>query len=166
MWLSKSIALRQSAAREGAAADMGTTTIGGGSASVMTRGEQRDLSVFSPSGVIWQPKAGDTVLVIKGGAGGQEQCIIAADTAGAAPEDLVPGELYLHSSRDTFIFLRADGSIAVKGNLSAEGDGTIKGSINLTGDVELTGVVTVNGTLSVNGNLIINGQPYRPCSCV
>ena len=92
MWLSKSIALRQSAAREGAAADMGTTTIGGGSASVMTRGEQRDLSVFSPSGVIWQPKAGDTVLVIKGGAGGQEQCIIAADTAGAAPEDLVPGE--------------------------------------------------------------------------
>ncbi|MCI9444411.1 MAG: polymer-forming cytoskeletal protein [Oscillospiraceae bacterium] len=166
MWLSKSIALRQSAAREGAAADMGTTTIGGGSASVMTRGEQRDLSVFSPSGVIWQPKAGDTVLVIKGGAGGQEQCIIAADTAGAAPEDLVPGELYLHSSRDTFIFLRADGSIAVKGNLSAEGDGTIKGSINLTGDVELTGAVTVNGTLSVNGNLIINGQPYRPCSCV
>lgn len=166
MWLSKSIALRQSAAREGAAADMGTTTIGGGSASVMTRGEQRDLSVFSPSGVIWQPKAGDTVLVIKGGAGGQEQCIIAADTAGSAPEDLVPGELYLHSSRDTFIFLRADGSIAVKGNLSAEGDGTIKGSINLTGDVELTGAVTVNGTLSVNGNLIINGQPYRPCSCV
>ena len=116
--------------------------------------------------MIWQPKAGDTVLVIKGGAGGQEQCIIAADTAGAAPEDLVPGELYLHSSRDTFIFLRADGSIAVKGNLSAEGDGTIKGSINLTGDVELTGAVTVNGTLSVNGNLIINGQPYRPCSCV
>ena len=166
MWLSKSIALRQSAAREGAAADMGTTTIGGGSASVMTRGEQRDLSVFSPSGVIWQPKAGDTVLVIKGGAGGQEQCIIAADTAGAAPEDLVPGELYLHSSRDTFIFLRADGSIAVKGNLSAEWDGTIKASINPTGDVELTGAVTVNGTLSINGNLIINGQPYRPCSCV
>ena len=166
MWLSKSIALRQNAARENAAADMGTTTIGGGSASVMTRGEQRDLSVFSPSGVIWQPKAGDTVLVIKGGVGGQEQCIIAAETAGAAPEDLVPGELYLYSSENTFIFLRADGSIAVKGNLSAEGDGTIRGNIDLTGDVNLTGSVTVNGMLSINGSLIVNGQPYRPCTCV
>jgi len=166
MWLSKSIALRQRAAQESAAADMGMTTIGGGSASVMTRGEQRDLSVFSPSGVIWQPKAGDTVLVIKGGVGGQEQCIVAADTSESAPEDIVPGELYLYSNKDTFIYLRTDGSIAVKGNLSAEGDGTIKGNINLTGDVALTGSVTVNGTLSINGSLIVNGQPYRPCTCV
>lgn len=166
MWLSKSIALRQSAAREGAAADMGTTTIGGGSASVMTRGEQRDLSVFSPAGMVWQPKAGDTVLVIKGGIGGQEQCIVAADTSESSPEDIIPGELYLYSDKNTFIFLRADGSIAVKGNLLAEGDGTIKGNFDLTGDVNLTGSVTVNGTLSINGNLIVNGQPYRPCSCV
>jgi len=165
MWLSKSIALRQRAAQENAAADMGMTTIGGGSASVMTRGEQRDLSVFSPSGVIWQPKAGDTVLVIKGGVGGQEQCIVAADTAESAPEDIEPGELYLYSNKDTFIYLRADGSIAVKGNLSAEGDGTVKGNINLTGDVVLTGSVTVSGTLSINGSLIVNGEPYRPCTC-
>ena len=63
MWLSKTIALRQRAERESTAADMGVTTIGGGSASVMTRGEQRDLEVFAPGGVVWQPQAGDTVLV-------------------------------------------------------------------------------------------------------
>ena len=135
MWLSKSISLRQNAERENTAADMGVTTIGGGSASVMTRGEQRDLSVFSPSGLVWQPRAGDTVLVVKGGVGGQEQCITAADTAGAAPEGFAPGELYLYSNKNTFIYLRADGSIVVKGNLSVE------------------------------GNLVVNGQPYRPCTC-
>ena len=165
MWLSKSIALRQRAEREGAAADMGVITIGGGSASVMTRGEQRDLPVFSPAGLIWQPKAGDTVLVVKGGPGGQEQCVVAADAGEHAPEDILPGELYLYSGKDTFIYLRSDGSIAVKGNLSAEGDGEIQGNVDLTGDVALTGDVTINGTLSINGSLIVNGQPYRPCLC-
>lgn len=140
MWLSKSISLRQKTERENTAADMGVTTIGGGSASVMTRGEQRDLPVFSPGGLVWQPRAGDTVLVVKGGVGGQEQCIVAADTAASAPENLAPGELYLYSGKDTFIHLRADGSIAVKGNISAEGN------------------VTVRGTLSVNGSLIVNGR--------
>ncbi len=67
MWLSRTIAARQRAERESAAADMGVTTIGGGSASVMTKGEQRNLEVFAPGGLIWQPQAGDTVLVIKGG---------------------------------------------------------------------------------------------------
>ena len=75
MWLSRTIAARQRAERESAAADMGVTTIGGSSASVMTRGEQRNLEVFAPGGLIWQPQAGDTVLVIKGGTGGQEQCV-------------------------------------------------------------------------------------------
>ena len=42
MWLSKTIAARQRTEREGTAADMGVTTIGGGSASVMTKVEQRN----------------------------------------------------------------------------------------------------------------------------
>ena len=159
MWLSKSIAFRQRTEREGAAADMGVTTIGGGSASVMTRGEQRDLSVFSPLGMVWQPRAGDTVLVVKGGVGGQEQCIVAADTAEAAPKELQPGEVYLYSNQDTFIFLHNDGSITVKGDISAEGDGTIHGNVTLKG------TVSINGTVNINGSLIVNGQPYRPCMC-
>ena len=95
MWLSKTIALRQRAERESTAADMGVTTIGGGSASVMTKGEQRELEVFAPGGLVWQPQAGDTVLVVKGGTGCQEQCVVAASTAGATPEGLAPGELFL-----------------------------------------------------------------------
>ena len=52
MWISKTIAQR--GAGSGSAADMGMTTIGGGSASVMTRGEQRDLEVFAPGGIVWR----------------------------------------------------------------------------------------------------------------
>lgn len=165
MWLTKTMALRQRAERESAGTDMGVTTIGGGSASVMTRGEQRDLPVFSPSGLIWQPRAGDTVLVVKGGVGGQEQCIVAADTSAAAPENLAPGEVYLYAGGDVFLHLRSDGSIALKGNLSADGNSAIRGNVAVTGDVEVAGRVTVSGSLHINGDLFINGQPYRPCSC-
>lgn len=165
MWLSRTISLRQRAERESTAADMGVTTIGGGSASVMTRGEQRDLEVFAPGGLAWQPKAGDTVLVVKGGTGCQEQCVVAAETAGAAPEELAPGELFLYSSGEASIYLRNDGSIAVKGNVSAEGDWEVEGNLTLTGEATLNGPVTINGTLRINGALIVNGQPYRPCLC-
>lgn len=165
MWLSKTIALRQRAAQEGTAADMGVTTIGGGSASVMTRGEQRELEVFAPGGLVWQPQAGDTVLVVKGGTGCQEQCVVAANTAAEGPEGLAPGELFLYSCGEASIYLRKDGSIAVKGNGSAEGDWEAEGNLTLTGEVELNGPVTINGTLSINGKLIVNGEPYRPCRC-
>ena len=90
MWVSRAMALRQAAEREASAVDMGVTTIGGGSASVMTRGEQRDLEVFAPGGVVWQPQAGDTVLVVRGGVGCQEQCVVAAETAAARRMRRVP----------------------------------------------------------------------------
>ena len=135
MWLSKTMAQRRQADQETAGADMGVTTIGGGSASVMTRGEQRDLEVFAPAGIVWQPREGDTVLVLKGGPGSQEQCVVAAGTASAAPEGLAPGELYLYSSGGASIYLRQDGSIAIRGNVAIE------------------------------GALTVNGQPYEPCRC-
>ena len=171
MWLSKTIAARQRTEREGAAADMGVTTIGGGSASVMTKGEQRNLEVFAPGGLIWQPQEGDTVLVIKGGTGGQEQCVVAASTAAAAPEDLTPGELFLYSSGKASVHLRADGSIVIKGNCSVEGNWAITGNVDLTGDLKVTGGVELHGSVgmtgdvTVNGSLTINGQPCRPCLC-
>lgn len=165
MWLSKTLSLRQRAEREGAAADMGVTTIGGGSASVMTRGEQRDLEIFAPGGMVWQPKAGDTVLVVQGGTGGQEQCVVAASTAASAPKEMAAGELFLYSCGEASIYLRKDGSIAVKGGGDAEGDWEMKGDLTLTGRVELNGPVTINGTLNINGKLIVNGEPYRPCRC-
>lgn len=120
MWVSKHIARQQ---RGGTvdAADMGMTTIGGGDASVLTRGEQRNLEVFAPGGVVWQPMAGDTVLVIKGGTGAQEQCVAAASTAGHAPAGMAPGELFLYSSGGASVYLRNDGTVCVTGKLVVNG---------------------------------------------
>ena len=74
MWLSS----RLRPAVPTADADLGTTTIAGGSAGVLTRGEVRDLPVYGPGGYVWQPAGGDAVLVIKGGPGGEEQCVAGA----------------------------------------------------------------------------------------
>lgn len=119
MWAAKQIALRQSP--ESGGADMGVTTIGGDSASVLTRGEQRDLEVFAPGGVVWRPRAGDTVLVIKGGTAAQEQCVAAASTAGQGPEGMLPGELFLYSIGGASIYLKADGSVEISGKLTVNG---------------------------------------------
>ena len=151
MWLSRKFSSYHTAEQEGAAADMGVTTIGGASASVMARGEQRDLEVFAPGGLVWQPRAGDTVLVIKGGVGCQEHCVVAAETAGAAPEDMEPGELFLYSAGGAGIHLKNDGSIAVSGYLS------------LTGSLEVQGNVTLVGTAQVIGDLFINGKRCPAC---
>lgn len=145
MWLSKKFSACQAVEREGTMADMGVTTIGGGSASVMTRGEQRDLEIFSPGGVVWQPRAGDTVLVIKGGVGCQERCVVAAATGGETPEDMEPGELYLYSAGGASVHLKNDGSIAVTGDVSLEGSLEVTGSVRMTGIVEVTGALIING---------------------
>ena len=169
MWLSKAMALRQAAEQESTAADMGVTTIGGRSACVLTRGEQRDLTVFAPGGLVWQPRAGDTVLVIKGGSGCQEQCVVAADTASATPEKMSPGELFLYSEGTggdgASIFLRKDGSIAIKGKVAVEGALEVKGPLSVEGSLSVTGDVGLTGQVNINGTLIVNGVPYRPCNC-
>ena len=159
MCVSRAFSLRQAAEREGTAADMGMTTIGGKNASVMTRGEQLELETFAPGGLVWQPLAGDTVLVVKGGVGCQEQCVVAAETAGFAPKDMAPGELFLYSTGGASIYLRGDGSIDIKGPVSLEGD------LRVRGDVTMTGNTTLTGSVAINGQLTVNGEPYRPCRC-
>ena len=159
MWVSRAFSLRQAAEREGTAADMGMTTIGGKNASVMTRGEQRELEIFAPGGLVWQPLAGDTVLVVKGGVGCQEQCVVAAETAGFAPKDMAPGELFLYSTGGASIYLRGDGSIDIKGPVSLEGDRGVGGVVTLRGNT------TLRGRGAIKGQLTINGEPYRPCRC-
>lgn len=165
MWVSRAMALRQAAEREASAVDMGVTTIGGGSASVMTRGEQRDLEVFAPGGVVWQPQAGDTVLVVRGGVGCQEQCVVAAETAAAAPAAISPGELYLYSSGGASVYLKKDGSIAVKGPVRLEGSLEIKGNLTLEGDLSVSGNTDLTGRVDITGELYVNGELYRPCRC-
>ena len=125
MWIGKELARSGQSRREEGAVDLGVTTIGGASAAAETRGEERDLPVFGPGGYCWQPQAGETVLVLKGGAGGEERCIAAADP-GAVPADFQPGDVCIRAG-ETRLYLHADGS------------------------VELAGAVNVAGSLSVNG---------------
>ena len=63
MWLSKRIVQETP---EFEPATLGTVSIGGEDAAVVTDGEKRNARVISPGGYCWQPSASDSVLVIKG----------------------------------------------------------------------------------------------------
>lgn len=109
----------QLAREESAEAEVGVTTIGGGEAAVLTRGEDRALPVYGPGGLVWTPKAGDTVLVIKGGSGREEQCIAGA-LARRETDELEPGELRLYSGGAS-LTLRNDGAVEIYGRLMVNG---------------------------------------------
>ncbi len=129
MWISK----KMRPALPTADADLGVTTIAGGQAGVLTRGEVRSLPVYGPGGYLWMPQNGAQVLVIKGGPGGQEQCV--AGMRQAEPEEpMEPGEVLIRSGGAS-IYLKADGSLVLKGRVCVEGP------------------------------FVINGEPYRPCTC-
>ncbi len=136
MWLSRQV-------RPGAAtadADLGITTISGQKVGVVTRGEVRDLPVYGPGGYLWTPANGAAVLVVKGGPGGEEQCV-----AGTRPleevREIAPGEVYLYGPGENSVYLKADGSVEIRGSR-----------------------VTVAEELSIEGRLTVNGEPYRPCN--
>lgn len=139
MWLSKQMKPEVPTAD----ADLGMTTIGGESAGVVTRGEVRDLPVYGPGGYVWLPENGATVLVIKGGPGGEEQCVVGARQS-QGPTGMQPGEIYLHGPGGGSVYLRANGNVEVQ---------TI-GTLRLKGQI-----------VSVEGLLLINGEPYKPCEC-
>jgi len=128
MWLSKQ--MRPEAAASGA--DLGVTTISGRQVGVVTRGEVRDLPVYGPGGYLWTPANGSAVLVVKGGPGGEEQCV-----AGTRPleevKQIEPGEVYIYGPGGNSVYLKKDGSVELKGK-----------------------------KLSLTGSLFINGKPYAP----
>lgn len=122
MWLSQN--LKQAVPT--ADADQGFSTIVGDEMGVVTRGEVRRLPIYSPGGYVWMPESGAAVLVIKGGPGGEEQCVCGGKQA-EAPAGMKPGEVYLHVPGGSSIYLRKNG------------------------DIELTGRVCIDGALVVNG---------------
>ena len=130
MWLSRK--LRPAAPT--ADADLGVTTIAGDSVGVVTRGEVRALPVYGPGGYVWMPESGAAVLVVKGGPGGEEQCV-AGMRQQPPPEGMRPGEVCLRGSGGGSIYLRRDGTIALRGEVD------------------------------IRGGLTVNGVPYKPCSC-
>ena len=134
MWLSKQMKPEAPTAD----ADLVVTTITGEGAGVVTRGEIRDLPVYGPGGYMWMPESGATVLVIKGGPGGEEQCVAGALRA-QPPEGMQPGEVYIHGPGGSTVYLHCDGTMELRSDKTLE----IKGE-----------------TVSIEGFLLINGVPY------
>ncbi len=137
MWLSRQI-------KPGAAtadADLGITTISGQKVGVVTRGEVRDLPVYGPGGYLWTPANGAAVLVIKGGPGGEEQCVAGARPPEKLPK-IEPEEVYLYGPGGNSVYLKRDGSVEIQGSR-----------------------VSVTGGLSITGELTVNGQLWMPCGC-
>lgn len=131
MWLSK----QMKPVTATSDADLGVTTISGRQVGVVTRGEVRDLPVYGPGGYLWTPPSGAAVLVVKGGPGGEEQCVAGMRPL-KAPGRAGPGEVYIYGPGGNSVYLRQDGSVDISGTL-----------------------------VSVSGMLVVNGVPYRPCSC-
>ena len=122
MWLSKQI----KPAVPTADADLGMTTIAGDSVGVVTRGEVRALPVYGPGGYVWMPESGAEVLVIKGGPGGEEQCV-AGQRQAPVPKDMAPGEIYLFGPGENSVYLRQDGGIELRGRVEIQGSLWING---------------------------------------
>ena len=106
-------------------ADLGMTTISGELAGVLTRGEVRALPVYGPGGYIWMPENGDMVLVMKGGPGGEEQCV-AGMRQSSAPAGMKPGEICLQG-KNCSVYLDRDGTVRLRGRIEIDGELRING---------------------------------------
>lgn len=122
MWLSR----QMKRVPPTADADLGMTTIAGDSVGVVTRGEVRALPIYGPGGYIWMPRNGEAVLVVKGGPGGEEQCV-AGMRQNPAPEGMKPGEIYLYGPEGTSIYLKNNGAVELQGSIRIEGSLSING---------------------------------------
>lgn len=118
MWLSGKLRSFGNAASE-TTADLGVTTIGGERTGVYTRGEARDLDICTPGGIVWRPKSGDQVLVLKGGPGGEEAFVLGVRDTGK--RNLADGELYFYSKGGASICLRNNGAVEICGDLRING---------------------------------------------
>ena len=67
------------------------------------------------------------VLVIKGGPGGEEQCVCGGQQA-AAPKGMQPGEVYLHAPGGVSVYLKRDGTLELRGRVD------IRGSLSVNGE--------------------------------
>ena len=117
MWLSKQ--MRPMAPTTDA--DMGVTTIAGDNVGVLTRGEVRSLPIYGPGGYIWLPENGAGVLVVKGGPGGEEQCV-AGMRQQTPPAGMKPGEIYLHGPGGSAIYFRQNGTVDIRGQVTINGE--------------------------------------------
>lgn len=112
MWLSQKLRER----KEDGAGELGVVSIAGSAPAVLSRGEERALPVLAPGGYRWRPRSGETVLVVRGGALGEERYLVGCVQQG----DAEPGEVCLESDGAS-IRLCADGRIELTGRLYING---------------------------------------------
>lgn len=114
MWLSRQ---SREASRSRQEPETGVVTLEGEETAVYLAGERRDLPVLSPGGYCWRPAEGETVLVLKSGADGEELWVAGVPGDGT---DLAPGEVRIQS-RQAAVFLGNDGSIDLRGTVKING---------------------------------------------
>ena len=96
------------------------TTIAGKRVGVVTRGAVRELPVYGPGGYVWLPENGAEVLVIKGGPGGEEQCV-AGLRQEEPPRGMKPGEIRIQGPGGTAIYFKENGMVDIRGLLTING---------------------------------------------
>ena len=114
MWLSSQSRRNRS---QNETAEVGVVTLEGEKTAVYLTGERRNLPVLSPGGYCWRPAEGETVLVLKSGADGEELWVAGVPGDGT---DLAPGEVRIQS-RQAAVFLGNDGSIDLRGTVKING---------------------------------------------
>ena len=109
------------------AADQGTVTLGGDPAAVYLGGERRWVSLYTPGGYQWRPKAGDKVLVVKAGDHREIPCLVGKRPDELSEEDeLPPGSVRIHSG--TGVVLLDEEGLTLQGDeVALEGDITVNG---------------------------------------
>ena len=122
MWLSS----KMRPAPATADADLGVTTIAGDSVGVMTRGEVRTVPIYGPGGYVWMPESGAAVLVVKGGPGGEEQCVCGMKQS-APRKGMRPGEALGDGPGGNAGYLKQDGTLELRGKGGVEGSLLVNG---------------------------------------
>ena len=109
------------------AADQGIVTLGGDPAAVYLGGERRWVSLYTPGGYQWRPKAGDKVLVVKAGDHRETPCLVGKRPDELSEEDeLPPGSVRIHSG--TGVVLLDEEGLTLQGDeVALEGDITVNG---------------------------------------
>ena len=109
------------------AADQGIVTLGGDPAAVYLGGERRWVSLYTPGGYQWRPKAGDKVLVVKAGDHREIPCLVGKRPDELSEEDeLPPGSVRIHSG--TGVVLLDEEGLTLQGDeVALEGDITVNG---------------------------------------
>lgn len=97
------------------AATLGTVTIGGADAAIVTDTEQRRAKIITPGGYCWQPSVRDSVLVIKGNE------LYVSGMLQERTDGLAAGEVRIFSNGAS-ITIKNNGRVEIDGSLSVDGE--------------------------------------------